>query len=159
MPVQPHAFPKTARSRLRYACVMTESRAESAPTFYPVFRYRDCHAAIAWLANAFGFAEQVVYAAPNGDVAHAQMSFGTGIIMLGTARGEVPAPAGIDDPLPGSGGAYVFVPDVDAHHAGALAAKAIVVREPVDTEYGSREYSARDLEGNLWHFGTYRPHL
>jgi uncharacterized glyoxalase superfamily protein PhnB len=29
--------------------------------------------------------------------------------------------------------------------------------EPFDTDYGSRDYSARDLEGNQWHFGTYRP--
>jgi uncharacterized glyoxalase superfamily protein PhnB len=26
-----------------------------------------------------------------------------------------------------------------------------------DTEYGAREYSARDPEGNLWSFGTYDP--
>lgn len=26
-----------------------------------------------------------------------------------------------------------------------------------DTDYGSRDYSARDPEGSLWSFGTYRP--
>jgi uncharacterized glyoxalase superfamily protein PhnB len=31
------------------------------------------------------------------------------------------------------------------------------VREPNDTDYGSREYGARDPEGLVWHFGTYQP--
>ena len=28
-----------------------------------------------------------------------------------------------------------------------------------DTDHGSRDYSVRDLEGNLWHFGTYWPEV
>lgn len=34
---------------------------------------------------------------------------------------------------------------------------AQAVRPLVDQDYGSREYSARDPEGNLWSFGTYNP--
>ena len=34
---------------------------------------------------------------------------------------------------------------------------AEIVREPQDTEYGSREYGAKDPEGNAWYFGTYQP--
>ena len=52
---------------------------------------------------------------------------------------------------------YVVVEDTDAHHARAKAAGAEIVRELQETDYGSREYSARDSEGHLWHFGTYRP--
>jgi uncharacterized glyoxalase superfamily protein PhnB len=51
----------------------------------------------------------------------------------------------------------VYVPDTDAHYARARAAGAEIVRELADTPYGSREYSARDVEGNLWSFGTYYP--
>jgi uncharacterized glyoxalase superfamily protein PhnB len=54
-------------------------------------------------------------------------------------------------------GIYVALEDVDAHYQQARAAGAEIVREPADTEYGSREYLARDLEGHLWSFGTYRP--
>jgi uncharacterized glyoxalase superfamily protein PhnB len=50
------------------------------------------------------------------------------------------------------------VPDPDRHHAKATAAGAQVVRGLEDTDYGSREYSVRDLEGNLWSFGTYDPY-
>ncbi|MCM0675632.1 glyoxalase [Micromonospora phytophila] len=52
---------------------------------------------------------------------------------------------------------YVAVEDVDAHCARARAAGAEIVREPLDTDYGSRDYTARDLAGNVWSFGTYRP--
>jgi uncharacterized glyoxalase superfamily protein PhnB len=51
----------------------------------------------------------------------------------------------------------VVVADLDAHCARARRAGARIVREPVDTDYGSRDYAARDPEGNLWSFGTYRP--
>ena len=54
-------------------------------------------------------------------------------------------------------GIYVRVDDVDAHHARAKAAGAEIVRPLADTDYGAREYSVRDLEGNLWSFGTYDP--
>jgi len=52
---------------------------------------------------------------------------------------------------------YVVVEDADAHHAQATAAGAQIYRELEDQDYGSRDFSARDLEGNLWSFGTYGP--
>ena len=52
---------------------------------------------------------------------------------------------------------YVVIEDADAHYARAKAAGAEIVRELEDQDYGSRDYSARDFEGNLWSFGTYRP--
>jgi uncharacterized glyoxalase superfamily protein PhnB len=60
-------------------------------------------------------------------------------------------------PPPGSGAVYVVVDDPDAHHDRAVAAGAEVVRPLADLDYGSRDYAARDPEGNLWSFGTYRP--
>jgi uncharacterized glyoxalase superfamily protein PhnB len=53
---------------------------------------------------------------------------------------------------------YVVVADPDRHCAGATAAGARIVRELQDTDYGSREYSVRDPEGNLWSFGTCDPY-
>jgi len=52
---------------------------------------------------------------------------------------------------------YVVVDNADAHYAKAILSGAEIVRDLEDTPYGSREYSARDLEGHLWNFGTYRP--
>jgi uncharacterized glyoxalase superfamily protein PhnB len=53
--------------------------------------------------------------------------------------------------------AFGFHEDPDAHCRRARAAGAEVMTELHNTDYGSRDYAARDLEGNVWSFGTYRP--
>jgi uncharacterized glyoxalase superfamily protein PhnB len=134
---------------------MTDT-ATAAPTFYPALRYRDARAAIAWLCKAFGFEEHVVYG-DGDDVHHAELSFGTGIVMLGSSRPDAygRSPAELDGAV--SGSIYAYVAEIDAHYERAKAAGATIVREIQDTDYGSREYSARDLEGHVWSFGTYHP--
>jgi len=120
--------------------------------------YDDARSAVDWLEQAFGFERSSVHEGPNGDIAHAELRFGDGMIMLGSA-----GPNGFGLKTPRELGAvnqgvYVIVDDgIDAHHERALGAGAEIVREPNDTDYDSREYMARDLEGNLWSFGTYRP--
>ena len=126
----------------------------------PFLRYRDAPGAIAWLVRAFGFKENMVVPGPDGTITHAQLQFGdTGMIMLGSVR-EDPDVLGMKTPAQAGGvtqGIYVSVDEVDSHYARAAAAGAGIVRPPEDTDYGAREYAARDLEGNLWSFGTYRP--
>jgi uncharacterized glyoxalase superfamily protein PhnB len=51
---------------------------------------------------------------------------------------------------------YVAIEDVDGLHARAQGAGADV-SGLVEQDYGSRDFSARDLEGNHWSFGTYVP--
>jgi uncharacterized glyoxalase superfamily protein PhnB len=51
---------------------------------------------------------------------------------------------------------YVAVTDVDGLHARAQSAGADV-SELTEQDYGSRDFSARDLEGIHWSFGTYVP--
>ncbi|WP_433262559.1 VOC family protein [Micromonospora vinacea] len=120
-------------------------------TIYPIFRYPDPRAAIDWLGAAFGFQVHAVHEAPDGTVAHAELLLDTGMIMLGGRADAASRPADDDWSV------YVAVPDVDAHCAQARAAGAEITREPFDTDYGSRDYAARDLAGNVWSFGTYRP--
>jgi uncharacterized glyoxalase superfamily protein PhnB len=120
---------------------------------YPSLRYRDAPAAIDWLERAFGFERHEVHEGPDGTVAHAELRWGDGMIMLGSERGD-------DDPYGSHAGQswlYVVVEDADAHFERAKAAGAEIVRELTDQDYGSRDYSARDPEGNLWSFGTYQP--
>jgi uncharacterized glyoxalase superfamily protein PhnB len=123
-----------------------------APTLYPLMRFRDAPAAIEFLKAAFDFREVQVIANENGTIAHAELSYGPSILMLGSDR---------EDPVMGSraghGWIYVAVQDADGHCERARAAGAKIVAEPYDTDYGSRDYTAHDLEGNVWHFGTYRP--
>jgi uncharacterized glyoxalase superfamily protein PhnB len=122
----------------------------SYPTVFPSFRYDDAPAAIDFLVRAFGAERHAVYSGDDGSVHHAELRFGNGIVMLGSSRPDAPASSG-------ELGIYVAVDDVDAHHERAVAAGAEIVRELGDTEYGSREYGARDSEGNSWWFGTYQP--
>jgi uncharacterized glyoxalase superfamily protein PhnB len=121
------------------------------PQVWPTLRARDAQALIKFLSEAFGFEETVVYA--DGDVVHhAQLSWPEGGgIMLGSVR---PGPASATDP--GAFGAYVVTGQPDALCERARAAGAEITAEPHDTDYGSRDFSARDPEGNRWSFGTYR---
>jgi uncharacterized glyoxalase superfamily protein PhnB len=50
----------------------------------------------------------------------------------------------------------VRIEDADAHHRRAQAAGAAAQNEPHDYGAGDRGYSARDLEENLWSFGTHQ---
>jgi uncharacterized glyoxalase superfamily protein PhnB len=123
------------------------------PQVWPSLRARDARALIRFLTEAFGFEETVVYG--DGDrVDHAQLSWPEGGgIMLGSVRpGEAPASA----TDPGAFGAYVVTDHPDALHERARAAGAEITAEPHDTDYGSRDFAARDPEGNRWSFGTYR---
>jgi uncharacterized glyoxalase superfamily protein PhnB len=122
-----------------------------AQTFFPSLRYRDAAAALEWLADAFGFEETERHAGEDGAIVHAEMKFGGEWIMLGTDSGERWGSHA------GQGWVYVVVDDPDALYERARAAGAEVVMEPTDQDYGSRDFSVRDPEGNLWSFGTYRP--
>ncbi len=124
---------------------------------FPFLRYEDAPAAFEWLARAFGFEKQMLVPGPDGTIAHAQLRYGGSLIMIGSVRDDVmhlKSPAEVGG---ATQGIYVHVDDVDAHHDRAKAAGAEIIMELEDTEYGSREYMARDLEGHLWSFGTYAP--
>jgi uncharacterized glyoxalase superfamily protein PhnB len=121
-----------------------------AQTVFPTLGYRDPHAAIDFLERAFGFERQQVHTDDTGAVAHAELSFRGGLIMLGGVRSEL----GLE---PGAGACYLVVEDPDAHHDRAVAAGAEVFMALEDKDYGSRDYAARDPEGNAWFFGTYAP--
>jgi uncharacterized glyoxalase superfamily protein PhnB len=118
--------------------------ADQAPNIYPFMRFADADAALEWLERAFGFEQVAVHRDDDGVAHHAEVSLGPGIVMLG--QGD-----------PGEHGVYIAVDDADAHYERAKAAGAEMLREIEDTPYGSREYTARDLEGHVWSFGTYRP--
>jgi uncharacterized glyoxalase superfamily protein PhnB len=129
----------------------------TSPNIFPALRYRDASAAIDWLGRAFGFEAKAVHRSDGGVVEHAELQLGAGLIMLGQHR-EDGWFGGEPDPRASTVGIYAVVDDVDAHHDRAKAAGAEIVRDLTDQDYGSREYSARDLEGNLWSFGTYDPY-
>ena len=127
------------------------------PSIYPTLLYADAKAAIKQLTEVFGFTESSVYEGEDGMVMHAELVQGNGAVMLGSkGRG------GLFDAAmkeAGTTGVYVVVDDVDAHHRRAVEHGAEILMPPTDQDYGSRDYLARDAEGNVWSFGTYAPEI
>lgn len=131
-------------------------------TVIPCLRYRNAPAAIEWLCATFGFEKHAVYPNDDGTIAHAQLSFGNGMIMLGSVLEKETEWGRLLKQPDEIGGAetqspYVIVADADALYARAKAAGAKIVVEIKDEDYGGRGFSCYDLEGHLWNFGTYDP--
>ena len=135
---------------------MNQTATTTQQRSFAALAYEDAQAAIEWLGRAFGFRERFATPAEDGKIMHAELEAEGNIVMVGSSG------VGLDIRSPRElGGAthcmYLVVGDPDAHHQRAKEAGAEIVRELNDTDYGSREYVCRDLEGNLWSFGTYDP--
>jgi uncharacterized glyoxalase superfamily protein PhnB len=130
--------------------------AREAPRIFATFRFRDTSRMIDWLIKAFGFTIHAKYV--DGEkVAHAELAFGTSMIMCGDERDDAYGDIVGKAAPQGGKSLYVAVNDVDALFERASAAGATIEQEPMDRDYGSREFICRDPEGNLWVFGTYWP--
>jgi uncharacterized glyoxalase superfamily protein PhnB len=127
-------------------------------TIFPILRYDNARNAIRSICATFGFVE--LFSVPDSGpiVRHAQLKLGTSIIMLGSVRPDermtTPQMLGA-----ATQALYIYVEDLDAHFQRALSAGAEITSPPTDTDFGSREYHTRDLEGHLWTFGTYLPEV
>ena len=134
----------------------------SRATIIPCLRYRDARAAIDWLCRVFGFQEQAVYPNPDGTIAHAQLTFGNGMIMLGSVLAHETEGGNLIKQPDEIGGAetqspYIVVPDADEIYRRVQAAGGEIVIDIKDEDYGGRGFTCRDLEGRLWNIGTYNP--
>lgn len=117
-------------------------------TIFPCITFRDAKASFDWLERALGAEPVVVYEDDEGRVAHAEIRIGESTIMAGDERaGSKATPAGVSV-------VYVVVEDADAAYERARAAGAEVT-EPVDQDYGSRDITVTDHDGNRWSLGTY----
>ncbi len=128
-------------------------------TIIPCMRYRDAPRMINWLCDAFGFERHLVVEDDRGGITHAQLTFGPGMIMLGSERPDefgnlqsTPERIGGTSQSP-----YVVVPDADVVYQRAKRSGAEIVIEIADQHYGGRLFSCRDPEGHLWNFGSYDP--
>lgn len=127
-----------------------------APRIYPTFRYRDPAAMMAWLCDTVGFTAHARHPA-EGPVAHAELAFGSSMIMLGAVRDDAYGTLVGGPGQDGGKSLYLAVEDIDALHDRVAASGVLIEERLVDRDYGSREFTCRDLEGNLWCFGTYWP--
>jgi uncharacterized glyoxalase superfamily protein PhnB len=124
---------------------------------HPCLAYEDAPAAIDWLCRAFGFSKRFVVPGLDGRIEHAELSLGTGVVMLSSPNAELQWTSPRGHVGSASHALSVYVADPDAHFQRALAAGARMIRPLQDEEYGARGYMAEDPEGHRWYFGNYRP--
>ena len=139
---------------------MSSLAKNTVATIIPCLRYRDAPAAIEWLCQTFGFEKLLIVPNPDGSIAHSQLRFGNGMIMVGSVRddefGQItkqPDEIGRAD----TQSPYIIVEDADVVYERVKAAGAEIVMEIKDQDHGGRFFSCRDPEGHAWNVGTYDP--
>ena len=122
------------------------------PTFISALFYLDPFAALDFLERAFGFERTMVITDEHGNLGHSQMSFGSGLVMIGTEwSDDHKSPASIGKKCTQTVHVHLDE-DIDAHCERARAAGAEIYAPPQDQFYGDRTYRARDPEGHIWTF-------
>ncbi|MDY3552062.1 VOC family protein [Gemmata sp. JC717] len=132
----------------------TSYRPAGYHTVTPSITVRHGANALAFYKNALGATEVMRFELPGGVIAHAEIEIGGARVMLAD---EMPAWGNRGPESLGgtSGGLCVFVPDVDAAFATAVAAGATVVRPVQDQFYGDRSGTLLDPFGHQWTLATH----
>jgi uncharacterized glyoxalase superfamily protein PhnB len=123
-------------------------------------RYRNAPEMIEWLCHVFGFERHAVYAGPNGTIAHAALTLGSGMILVASySDSESQRLLRQPDEIGGAETRHVYlvVPNADEVYRRAKLSGAEIVLEIKDQSYGGRGFTCRDPEGHIWNVGTYDP--
>ena len=108
--------------------------------------------AIDFYQRAFGAVELFRLDGPDGTLAHAEIKIGNSPVMLADGTSGYPDPL----TLGGSSVSFmIYVPDVDAAFACAIAAGATVKRPVADQFYGDRTGTLADPFGHVWSLATH----
>ena len=133
---------------------MPKNPPDGMPRITPYLVYKDLPSALAWLEKTFGFKPRFSMPGKDGKLLHAEMTFADGVIMMGPGNQQQKCVSPVE--LPGlHQSLYVYVDDVDAHHAHSKASGAEVFMELQDMFWGDRTYAVKDLEGHAWTFATH----
>ena len=124
------------------------------PTIFPIIRFADSDAGLTWLKDSLGFEEQGVFRGDDGSIQHGQLRLGDAWVMIGTESDEGTERFGNHA---GTAFTYLAVDDAAAAFERAKAAGADLTSELESRDYGGREFSLRDPEGNTWSVGEYDP--
>jgi uncharacterized glyoxalase superfamily protein PhnB len=127
------------------------------PELFAYLSYRDAAAGLDWLSRV-GFEVVARQDGADGAVAHAEVRLGGVVLMIATADADYETPRLVGQSV--GGGLYLGLAtadEVDAWHERAVAAGAVSVFAPEDTEWGTRRARVLDPEGHEWSVGTYRP--
>ena len=132
---------------------------QSIPTGYhtvtPYLIVRNAAAALDFYKKAFGAVELMRFPGPGGKLMHAEMKIGDSPVMLAD---EMPDEGHVGPQT--LGGAAVslllYVENVDARFAQAIAAGATVKRAVADQFYGDRTGTLADPFGHVWSLATHK---
>ena len=145
----------------RMARMTTFAKNNSKSTVIPGLRYRDAMKAIDWLCKCMGFEKQAVYPGADGKVMHAQLTFGNGMIMLGSVDNGTPSSRLTKQPDEIQGAEtqspYLVVSNIEEMYASVQAGGAKITMPLEEKEYGGKGFTCADPEGHIWHVGTYDP--
>lgn len=120
----------------------------------PYLMVRDATKALAFYLEAFAAEELMRFEGPPGRIAHAEVKIGDSHVMLADENPE----EGFVGPqtLGGAGvSLMLYVRDVDATFARAVAAGATVRRPVADQFYGDRVGTLTDPFGHVWSIATH----
>ena len=124
----------------------------------PYLSVRGAAQAIEFYRKAFGSKEIMRMPGPNGTIGHAEIEIGGARLMLSDEY----APLAFLSPQSRGGTTvhmHLYVTDVDATVARAVAAGAKVTRPVQDKFYGDRTGSIEDPFGHVWHVATHKEDL
>jgi PhnB protein len=114
--------------------------------------------AIAFYKKALGASEVLRIGGPDGRVGHAELQIGGSRIMLADEHPEIGALS--PKTIGGSPvSIHLYVEDVDAAVARAVAAGAKLIRPVADQFYGDRTGGIEDPFGYRWYIGTHKEDL
>jgi Uncharacterized protein conserved in bacteria len=132
----------------------TKAVPEGYHTAIPYLIMDDATAAIEFYKLAFGATEVTRYDAPGGKIGHAEIRVGDSIIMLADEHPDM----GYRSPHAVGGttvSIMLYIDDVDAVFARAIAAGAKVMRPVQDQFYGDRSGTLEDPFGHMWALATH----
>jgi PhnB protein len=157
LPDDPAAPTVFARQKEELMAMISEqqpsaSNAFNLPAIFPRLAYEDERAALAYIVRVFQLEEIREARTDTGDSQLAWLRVGDGVVMIGHANAEIHrihSPRTIGNTTVQL---MVYVENVDAHYAHAVAEGADITMPVQDAFYGERRYEATDLEGHRWHF-------
>ncbi len=120
----------------------------------PYLCCRNAAAALDFYQRAFGATEIMRLAEPSGRIGHAEIKIGDAVVMISDEYEEmgVRSPQGLGgSPV----GIHLYVDDVDAMAAQAVAAGATLDRPVADQFYGDRSAPLTDPFGHRWFLATH----
>jgi uncharacterized glyoxalase superfamily protein PhnB len=136
----PKAAAPAAKPGAKVAPIPTDQ-----PRLTPYLVTKEAGKIVDFLKRVLGGTERCRMATPDGKIMHAEVKIADSLVMLAEANEQFPA-------MPSM--LSVYVEDVDATYAKAVAAGATPLRPVENQFYGDRSGAVKDAGGNQWWFAT-----